>query len=209
VNITAEGHGAKAEENSTGDETVDALLGVLRKMFPSNVIKAAVDMNILGVIVFAVGFGVCLSGTGAKGEPFMNGVEIFNEVIMQMVTAALWFAPIGVASLIAANLAGSCDPSGLMSALGLFIFNILLGLSLQSGVLLLLYWIMTKKNPVKFTKGFTEALVTAFGTELVNRFRWVHQVDLSASHFLRGLLRPSLPAAILESTRQLQNRRGS
>merc|ERR1712166_270847 len=165
VNITASGHGAKSEAHSTGDETVDALLGVMRKMFPSNVIKAAADMNILGVIVFAVGFGVCLSGLGDKGEPFMNGVEIFNDVIMTMVTAALWFAPIGVASLIAANLAGSCDPSGLMTALGLFIFNILLGLTLQSGLLLLLYWIMTKKNPITFTIGFTEALVTAFGTD--------------------------------------------
>lgn len=79
-----------------------------------------------------------------------------------------------------------------MTALGLFIFNILLGLTLQSGVLLLLYWILvrspllcraltcsplavpcthvlphlqTKKNPITFTKGFTEALVTAFGTD--------------------------------------------
>lgn len=99
VNITASGHGGKSEEHSTGDETVDALLGVLRKMFPNNVIKAAVDMNILGVIVFAVGFGVCLSGLGDKGEPFMNGIEIFNDVIMTMVTAALWFAPIGNKSL--------------------------------------------------------------------------------------------------------------
>eukprot|EP00656_Telonema_subtile_P026048 TRINITY_DN28042_c0_g1_i2.p1 TRINITY_DN28042_c0_g1~~TRINITY_DN28042_c0_g1_i2.p1 ORF type:complete len:421 (+),score=110.84 TRINITY_DN28042_c0_g1_i2:209-1471(+) len=163
LNVTA----AKKEsiEAETGDETVDALLGVVRKMVPSNVVKAAVNMNILGVICFAVGFGVMLSGMGEKADGLIGGIEAFNEVIMKMVTAALWLAPPGVASLIAGNLAGSCNPSGLVAALGLFIFNIILGLSLQSFGLALMYFMMTRKNPVRFIKGCSEALVTAFGTD--------------------------------------------
>ena len=94
VNVTATRK--KAVEAETGDETVDALLGVLRKMFPKNILKAAVDMNILGVICFAVGFGVMLSGMGERADSMIDAIEVFNHVIMKMVTAALWFAPVGI-----------------------------------------------------------------------------------------------------------------
>ena len=63
-------------------------------------------------------------------------IEIFNEIIMRMVNGVLWISPVGIGSLIAAKLAGSCDPGAMVDALGLFIFNILLGLGIQAFVVL-------------------------------------------------------------------------
>jgi len=83
-----------------------------------------------------------------------------------MVNAVLWISPIGIGSLIAAKIAGSCDPMAMVGALGLFIFNILLGLSIQSFVVLpLIYFGTTGKNPLIFLKNSLEALITAFGTD--------------------------------------------
>lgn len=44
-----------------------AMLGVLRSLFPDNIVAAAVHMNILGVIVFSLLFGVALSSLGMSG----------------------------------------------------------------------------------------------------------------------------------------------
>lgn len=43
---------------------VAAMLGVMRSLFPDNLVAAAVRMNILGVIVFSLLFGVALSSLG-------------------------------------------------------------------------------------------------------------------------------------------------
>lgn len=43
-----------------------AMLGVLRSLFPDNLVAAAVRMNILGVIVFSLLFGVAISSLGAR-----------------------------------------------------------------------------------------------------------------------------------------------
>jgi len=146
--------------------TADSLLDVLRSMFPPNIVKAAADMNILGVITFSLFFGSVLSGLGTQGETMMSLVDVFNEIIMRMVNAVLWISPVGIASLIASKIAGSCDPAAMVSSLGLFIFNILFGLTIHAAVVLpLCYFIATRKNPLKYISNFIEAFVTAFGTD--------------------------------------------
>jgi len=63
--------------------TADSLLDVLRNMFPPNIVKAAADMNILGVISFSLFFGAVISGLGEQAEPMVKLIEIFNEIIMR------------------------------------------------------------------------------------------------------------------------------
>lgn len=53
-----------------------ALLGVVTTMFPDNVVRAAVDMNILGVITFSLFFGICLSRLGPEGDGLVAGVQV-------------------------------------------------------------------------------------------------------------------------------------
>ena len=54
----------------------EALLGVARAAVPNNVVAAAADMNILGVITFALFFGLCLAGIGPQAEPLIHIVEV-------------------------------------------------------------------------------------------------------------------------------------
>ena len=53
-----------------------ALLGVLRTMFPDNVVAAAVNMNILGVITFSLFFGLCLSQLGPEADGLVAGIQV-------------------------------------------------------------------------------------------------------------------------------------
>ena len=46
--------------------TADSLLDVFRSMFPPNIVKAAADMNILGVISFSLFFGAVIAQMGPE-----------------------------------------------------------------------------------------------------------------------------------------------
>ena len=53
-----------------------ALLSVFLNMFPDNVVAAAVDMNILGVITFSLLFGLALASLGPQADSFIAAVDV-------------------------------------------------------------------------------------------------------------------------------------
>ena len=48
-------------------------------------------MNVLGLVVFSIVFGIVLSRMGEKGAPLKAFFETLNEVVMKMVTLVMWY----------------------------------------------------------------------------------------------------------------------
>lgn len=48
-------------------------------------------MNVLGLVVFSIVFGVVLGRMGEKGTPVKAFIETLNEVVMKMVTLVMWY----------------------------------------------------------------------------------------------------------------------
>ena len=65
----------RGEEGGEDAAILSALLNVLRNMFPDNIVSAAVDMNILGVITFSLFFGICLVGLGDEAATLIQGIN--------------------------------------------------------------------------------------------------------------------------------------
>ena len=55
---------------------IGALLAVARSMVPDNVMRAAVDSNILGVITFSLLFGLALAALGPQADSFIGAVHV-------------------------------------------------------------------------------------------------------------------------------------
>ena len=55
---------------------LQALLAVARNMIPDNVVLAAVNMNILGIITFSLFFGLALASLGEVADPFVQGIDV-------------------------------------------------------------------------------------------------------------------------------------
>ena len=69
---------------------LDTMLGVLYKLCPPNIVEAAATMNILGVLQFSPFFGAVLARLPPEtGAPLIQGINIFNQVVMGMVMAIL------------------------------------------------------------------------------------------------------------------------
>ncbi|KAJ7390285.1 Excitatory amino acid transporter 2 [Desmophyllum pertusum] len=120
-------------------------------------------MNIIGLIVFSILFGIVLGRLREKARPLIEFFTALNEAIMMMVGFMMWFSPIGVCSLVAARISGMDDILGSMGKVGLFMVTDLCGLLIHSLIVLpLVYFVVTRKNPYVFMKGLGDALMTAF-----------------------------------------------
>ncbi len=81
------------------------LLDQLINMVPTNPVQAMATMNMLQIIVFAVLMGVAILMAGEPGKRVASMVNDINEVVLQLVTIIMMFAPIGVFALLAKAIA--------------------------------------------------------------------------------------------------------
>mmetsp|Transcript_9928 Transcript_9928/g.25297 ORF Transcript_9928/g.25297 Transcript_9928/m.25297 type:complete len:463 (-) Transcript_9928:62-1450(-) len=155
-----------ANHSQHNQTALESLLDIVEEAFPSNIVSAAGNLNVLGIVTFSIFFGVVASSLGEDGQPIMQAVEKMNKVIMKMVEIVLWLTPLGVGSLIAASIAAACDMGEMLQSIAMYIVTVIFGLALQGGVVLpLLYFVTKRENPLVLAKAFSRAFVTAFGTD--------------------------------------------
>ncbi|XP_045387295.1 neutral amino acid transporter B(0) isoform X2 [Lemur catta] len=162
-----------------------------RNIFPSNLVSAAFrsyatsyrtsqtngttvkvpigaeveGMNILGLVVFAIIFGVALRKLGPDGELLIRFFNSFNDATMVLVSWIMWYAPVGIMFLVAGKIVEMDDVGLLFASLGKYILCCLLGHAIHGLLVLpLIYFIFTRKNPYRFLWGIVTPLATAFGT---------------------------------------------
>ncbi|CAD6194198.1 unnamed protein product [Caenorhabditis auriculariae] len=142
-----------AAKNGTGPVLVKRAVGMTK------------GMNILGIIVFCTGFGIVISQLGERARIVVDFFVILDAVIMRWVVTLMWFAPVGITCLICGNLLELDDLSDIAEVLALYTFTVVAGLLLHTVLTIpLLYFFITRKNPLTVFRGMIQAIVTAFGT---------------------------------------------
>ncbi|KAM9732552.1 neutral amino acid transporter B(0) [Menidia menidia] len=122
-------------------------------------------MNILGLVVFAIVFGVALRKLGEEGEILIKFFNSFNEATMVLVSWIMWYAPLGIMFLVASKIVEMEDVGTLFASLGKYIACCMIGHAIHGLIVLPgIYFIITRKNPYTFLWGIFTALATAFGT---------------------------------------------
>ncbi|XP_069500680.1 neutral amino acid transporter B(0) [Ambystoma mexicanum] len=122
-------------------------------------------MNILGLVVFAIVFGIALRKLGEEGEILIKFFNSFNEATMVLVSWIMWYAPLGIMFLVAGKIVEMEDVVALFSSLGKYICCCIVGHVIHGLIVLpLIYFIFTRRNPYRFLWGIFTALATAFGT---------------------------------------------
>ncbi|CAJ0915043.1 unnamed protein product, partial [Mesorhabditis belari] len=185
--------GPKEEVEKEDATATDKFLDLIRNMFPENLIQTMFEqqktvykesfdangtvlkktptvvytpgMNVLGLIIFCIVFGIVISRVGAAGRPLRDLFKAIDLVITKMVTIIMWIGPIGIASLIASKILGISDLGGTVKMLGLYMLTVIIGLLIQAFVTLpAIFFIATRSNPFPFLKGLSQAVLTALGT---------------------------------------------
>nr|XP_012420689.1 PREDICTED: excitatory amino acid transporter 4 isoform X2 [Odobenus rosmarus divergens] len=150
-------------------ENVTWALGTLQEVLSFEetvpVPGSANGINALGLVVFSVAFGLVIGGMKHKGRVLRDFFDSLNEAIMRMVGIIIWYAPVGILFLIAGKILEMEDMAVLGGQLGMYTLTVIVGLFLHAGgVLPLIYFLITHRNPFPFIGGMLQALITAMGT---------------------------------------------
>ncbi|XP_013149067.1 PREDICTED: putative sodium-dependent excitatory amino acid transporter glt-6 [Papilio polytes] len=147
---------ALVASNLTGNDTVPTLV---------RVVSERAGTNTLGLVFFCLVFGSVLGSLGPKGQVVINFFQAIFEVTMKMVTAVMWFTPVGVSSIIAGKILGVSDVVQMLSQLAWFIMTVTIGVFLYQLVIMqLIYFSFLRRNPYKFYFGLSHAMLTAAAT---------------------------------------------
>ena len=151
-----------------GGRGIEEVAKVFISMVPPNIVAAAANGQMLGLIFFSLLFGYYMNRIDERpGEilhSFWSGVF---QVMMRITDLVMKFAPIGVFGLVAKVVAeiepGELDK--LATSLGSFFVTVLLALAVHALVTLpLLLRLVGRVNPLRHFQAMAPALLTAFST---------------------------------------------
>jgi proton glutamate symport protein len=132
-----------------------------------NPFAALAEMNVLGIIVYALLFGAGLAVLGRKGQAGLAFFESVNEAAMWVAGLFIRMAPYGAFALLA--LALSRGGVGALLALGKYSLTVIAGLAVHAAVTLpALLWVFAGVSPWKFYVAMRPAVAVAFATASSN-----------------------------------------
>lgn len=150
----------KLEKAKAADFGVDTFVGIVTR----NPFKSAVDLDMLGVIFFALMFGAALTMIDReRAKPMIAWLEALNDVVITIVGLAMKLAPLGVAGLIfgVTSRFGAVLLQPLSLYIGVVLGGLLLHVTLTMSIIIRFGIGM---SPLRFFSLIRSALVTAFST---------------------------------------------
>lgn len=137
---------------------------LITNLVPSNLFASLAEGNILHIVVLAIFAALAARGLEPAPRKFLaDGAEALNALLMRMLTALLALAPIGIAALVYASLAGMDWASVL--ALRPFVWAVLIAALLHALLFLPgLLWLGSGRRPLRFFIQVRAALATALAT---------------------------------------------
>jgi len=150
---------AKVEGKGVGD-----LVGVFLRMVPPNVVAAAANGQMLGLIFFSLLFGFFMTKIEeAYAKSMYNFWQATFQVMMKITDWVMKFAPIGVFGLVAKVIASTGYAA--FVPLAWFFLSVIAGLAVHFLLVLpALLFFVGRVNPLRQYRAMAPALLTAFST---------------------------------------------
>ena len=146
----------------------------LINLIPDNVFQAFSTTNMIGIILFAILFGVFLGKSAHPGaKKVQDAIEGTGDVILKLTLFILKLAPIGIFGIIAGVVAAEANsPEQLRTMIetqGLYLFTVLLGIAFHLFITLsLLLYVVGRINPFQHLSRMKDVLLMAFSTASSN-----------------------------------------
>ena len=140
------------------------IAAIFLRMIPTNIVAAAAEGQMLGLIFFALVFGYFMTQIpNRQGEVLLNFWQGISETMMRITMWVMRFAPYGVFGLVA----GTVASTGFAAFKPMMIFFITVFLALATHVLVvmpLLLKYLGGVSPIKHYKVMMPVVLTAFST---------------------------------------------
>lgn len=144
-----------------------AFSSYLLTLFPPNIVEAAAKFEIMPIVFFSVVFAISCIKVGDSAKPVVAFFIGMRNVLIKMIIWLMFLTPVGLFSLLGSAVAEASIQNKLLESLnGLLVFVgiFLCGLFIQALWQFALVKFLLHRNPLKFTKNASNALLTAFAT---------------------------------------------
>lgn len=132
-------------------------------ILPTNITAAAYHANMLQIVVFAILLGViCVVINGPKTKVFLDLCTFGQAASMQVVSWAMYIAPIAVFGLLV-DITTKVGLTSLLSV-GAYVICVIAGLFMMIGVYCLIIRFLGRMNPIEFLASIRSAQLLAFST---------------------------------------------
>lgn len=155
---------AAALQETIGGKGGGDLVEVFLRLIPTNVVEAAAQGQMLGLIFFSLLYGFFLTRiTEDYAEAQYNFFQGMFEIMMRITDLVMRFAPLGVFALVARTVMDTGLAA--LAPLALFVLTVVLALATHSLVVLpLLLYLVGGVSPLRHYQAMGAALLTAFST---------------------------------------------
>ena len=141
---------------------MDHILSVI----PDNLLTPLATNNVMGVLLVAAAAGVALAFMEKNDnvKTLLRGIIGLQELLFTLIKALVWTLPLGIVAF-AAQLSAQMSAGIIVGSLGKYVLVVLGGNILQFFVVLPIFMLIRKVNPLKVFKGMLPATVMALLTK--------------------------------------------
>lgn len=132
---------------------------------PDNAFGALAEGNIIQIVFFAIfaGIGIVIMPTEKYKNFLRDTLNAGQELFLTIIKYVMYYAPIGIFALMASSVAAF--KGSLLKEMSSFLIAYSIAFVLQIVIVyILMFWAITKLNPLTFIKKAAPALITAFAT---------------------------------------------
>lgn len=135
-------------------------------VIPNNVVQPFLSGNVLSILLIAIAIGLALAwmpDSEGKGV-VVKGISGLQELFFTLIKALIWTLPLGIAAF-SAQLVGQLSGGIILGSLGKYTAVILSGNVIQFLIVLPLFLLARRINPLKVFRAMAPAVVMALFTK--------------------------------------------
>jgi Na+/H+-dicarboxylate symporter len=151
-----------ADAASGVDRSAFDLAKFIAHIFPTSMVKAMAENDILQIVVFSLFLGVAITAVGEPARPLVRALEALVKVILQVTDYVMRFAPVAVFAAVSASIAER-GPS-ILQTYGQFIGSFYLGLVILWALLIGICFLIVGKRTRLLVRYIRDPIVLAFST---------------------------------------------
>ena len=131
-------------------------------IFPTSVIQAMAEGNLLQIVVFSIFFALAICAVGQKSKPILDVLNSLSEVMFKFTEYVMYFAPIGIFGAIASTVGE--NGVGILVSYAKVIFSLYFALALFVAIVLFIACKIVKISFRNLIRAIQEPALLAFST---------------------------------------------
>lgn len=135
---------------------------LVAEIFPTSVIQAMSEGNLLQIVVFSLFFALAICAVGQKAKPVLDILNATSEVMFKFTEYVMYFAPLGIFGAIAATVGR--NGVSILATYAKVIFSLYFALALFLTIVLFIACKLVKISFRNLLKAIQEPAILAFST---------------------------------------------